>query len=66
MVVLIKTYKCIITRVKTLAALVDYNKYVLCVDTPFFLEHSLVAYTCIHALYTCIQLIMTLNMEAVT
>jgi len=63
---LIKTYKCIITRaVKTLTTLVDYNKYVLCVDTVFFSEHSLVAYTCIYALYIRIQLIMTLNTKAV-
>jgi hypothetical protein len=46
--------------------LVDYNKYVLCIDAPFFSEHSLVACTCIYALYTHIQLIMTLNTEAVT
>jgi len=62
---LIKTYKCIIKRaVKTLATLVDYNKYVPCVDALSFSDHSLVACTCIYAQYTRIQL-MILNMEAV-
>jgi hypothetical protein len=39
---------------------------IYCVYTPFFSEHSLVAYTCIYALYTPIQFIMVLSTEALS